>query len=196
MEKPPIAGDAVSAHTIGLPQKLKDNLNQEYQLDSFHRADWLSLSQSIATLIAVGTALAVVFIQHRLQASTDQAKREAMQAAALEMAIVFGERTLSLCAELRLSIDVQAPKPHLRANLIDVLTDHRSTFALLPLKELPETHALRLWAIRSELTKIISIFRVQPSGPLNGAQPSMAAAALEHVEDDLREHVLALHEPP
>jgi hypothetical protein len=34
-------------------------------MDSFHRADWLSAAQSIATLIAVGGAFGVVFYQRR-----------------------------------------------------------------------------------------------------------------------------------
>lgn len=42
-------------------------------MSSFHRGDWLSLMQSIATLVAVAGAFGVVFLQNRLESRRAEA---------------------------------------------------------------------------------------------------------------------------
>lgn len=53
-------------------------------MDSFHRADWLSLLQSIAALSAVIGAFGVVFLQHSL--ASKQAEREKSERTATAVA--------------------------------------------------------------------------------------------------------------
>lgn len=46
-------------------------------MDSFHRADWLSLAQSVVTLLAIIGAFGVVFVQNRLESErTDKSARK------------------------------------------------------------------------------------------------------------------------
>lgn len=137
-------------------------------MSSFHRADWLSAAQSIATLVAVCGAFGVIFVQERFQRRARRLGEEAAALAALELSTIFAEEALRSSEELETVVLIKTFHDAGRANAINVLTDRRSTFDQLQIHLLDLERKKAIGQVRTAMTKLISICTWQPPHPDEG----------------------------
>jgi hypothetical protein len=137
-------------------------------MSSFHRADWLSLSQTIGTVLAIAGAYGVVILQHRLEQSRreNEARRQAHQY--LKLAYQFAEEAFQAAARTfdfrsdPANYESNADRIKFRTGFVQCLDAMQG----LQIKHIATAEAARqVIRVRNELAYAINTISVNSAGP-------------------------------
>lgn len=137
-------------------------------MNSFHRADWLALSQSATTLIAIIGAYGVAFYQHRLEQI--RRKREAAEQARQYLTLALGfafdaMRAVNVVFEFRsnpANSEANADRVKFRSRMTQCL----EALLALQIEKIPTVAAVKhLIRARAELAYAINLVNVNAYGP-------------------------------
>ncbi|MDE1007686.1 MAG: hypothetical protein OSB38_18640 [Paraburkholderia fungorum] len=142
-------------------------------MGSFHRGDWLSLTQTIASILAICGAFGVVFLQNWLQHRRDQEKERTEAHRLISMAASFAIDAYSVVD----SIERLKSDPLMTETSADRQRDRRRLAQTLealngiPIAGIATVNAARLLIdARNQLTKAIILASQEP-GSANGNTP-------------------------
>ncbi|WP_427310517.1 hypothetical protein [Cupriavidus sp. H39] len=128
-------------------------------MNSFHRGDWLSLAQSVASMIAIVGAFGVVFLQHHLQRDREAAAERAKFNRVLALAIWTVQKLYDVTVELK-GVSEKAFVDNFGDYAMERVRDLRAAISMLPLSELDERRATALISARDATNLLIAVIHV------------------------------------
>jgi hypothetical protein len=141
---------------------------------AFHRADWLSLTQTVASLVAIGGAFGVVFLQHHLEQRREKQRRNEESARLVGMAAAFARDAYLAVGAMEaaksnpLNTETGEHRRRDRLMLFQILESLNG----IPIAQLATVQAARLLiSVRDELNEAIQLAARDPA----------AGAAHDHV---------------
>lgn len=134
--------------------------------DSFHRGDWLSLAQSIASIIAIGGAFGVVFLQHHLDRRRERRRENEESRRLIGMAESFARDAYYAVGRMdeaksnALATETAQDRAYYRARLAEI----QSALEGIPVSMLATVEAARLLiSVRNELAKAVRLAEHDPA---------------------------------
>ncbi len=150
-----------SVHSILLVSLMlfSDSFEEDLLVSAFHRADWLSLAQSIVTLVAVAGAFAVARFTRHLDSGVVKESNRKRRRKALALAGVAITRAIETASELSAAVCQGVIPADRLSNAVEVIEDCRDRFGVLPYEEFLTGEVTAIERARGSLTKLISISR-------------------------------------
>lgn len=122
--------------------------------DSASAATWV---QAVAAAVGLGIAIYVPYSQRKEEQREKQLQDKMRRDAALALAVLAINKVIKTAAELKNAVvDGVIPQGRM-GSTIDVLTDRRSRFEIIPFEEFTSAEAEAVEEARACVTKLISI---------------------------------------
>jgi len=144
---------------------------------AFHRADWLSVVQTAASIIAIAGAFAVVFLQHHLEKRREQKHENGDSARLRGMAASFARDAYLTVGEMEaaksdpLKTETGEDRVRYRLRLLQILEALNG----IPISQLATVESARLLIrVRDELNKAIQLASRDPVA--NGANDHVSCS--------------------
>lgn len=136
---------------------------------AFHRADWLSVAQTAASIIAIAGAFGVVFLQHHLERRREHKRENAESARLIGMAASFARDAYHTVGEMEaaksdpLKTETAEDRARYRLSLMQIL----ETLNGIPISQLATVESARLLIrVRDELNRAIHLASRDPAANL------------------------------
>lgn len=177
-----------SVHSILLFSLMlfSDSFEEDLLVSAFHRADWLSLAQSIVTLVAVAGAVAVARYTRHLDSEVVKESNRKRRRKALALASVAIGRAIETAGELNAAVSKGVIPADRLNNAVEVIEDCRDRFGVLPYAEFLTGEVTAIERARGSLTKLISISRKWREELVDEDGNYLILSEIGHVVNELR----------